>query len=44
METIDIKITGVENFDEQCRIQCAIQDCLSKLGIECNSSNFKITY
>ena len=39
-----IRVKGVLDFDEQCRIQCALQDLIYKLGYNANSSNFKVEY
>ena len=40
-----IRVKGVIDFDEQCRIQCALQDLIYKLGYNSlNSSNFKVEY
>ena len=46
MENIsfEIKVKGVYNFDEQCRIQSAIQNQLQELGYTCNHTNFKVLY
>lgn len=39
-----IRISGVDNFDEQCRIQCEIQNTLKNLGYNVTSRNFSINF
>lgn len=39
-----IRIGGVDNFDEQCRIQCEIQNTLKNLGYNVTSRNFSINF
>ena len=43
--SFNIRVKGVLDLEEQCRIQCALQNLIYKLGYNSlNSSNFKVEY